>query len=84
MFAGNIIGLPGVKMKYFTRIILMISKNLPGKRKEGLYPLEFDGNSGFLEDMAEDVEGWCERGDLNPYGFLHWILSAKTLVSLTS
>jgi hypothetical protein len=22
---------------------------------------------------------WCERGELNPYGFLHWILSPARL-----
>jgi len=30
-------------------------------------------------DPMGEKERWCERGDLNPYGFLHWILSAKNV-----
>ena len=26
------------------------------------------------------MKGWCERGDLNPYGFPHWILSLAALL----
>ena len=34
-------------------------------------------NGTDLKSASEKVKNlkWCERGELNPYGFLHWILS---------